>query len=156
MLTRDFTRSRNLSQELAASRSRPAWVAVVIGGEKKPLCYFHRCEKAVESRSIRIFLQASEFLPAPERCTSPLSLRAKPIWKCRPKYRRYETARDCRRLARMGQAKSVRRHSPSFTHHTQFFHKHKNCANCPYIGNFRGLFEKIFGRAANIAQETGK
>src|ERR1700730_17033329 len=31
-------------------------------------------------------------------------------------YRRYETARDCRPLARMEQAKSVRRDSPAFTH----------------------------------------
>src|SRR6266566_1943549 len=67
MLTRDFTWSRNLSQEFAVSRSRPAWVAVVIGREKKTLCYFHRCEKTVESRSICVFLQASGFLPAPER-----------------------------------------------------------------------------------------
>src|SRR6266446_8109843 len=31
--------------------------------EKKTLCYFHRCEKAVESMLICVFLQASGFCP---------------------------------------------------------------------------------------------
>src|SRR6266446_9660899 len=91
MLTRDFTRSRNLSQEFTASRSRSVLVAVVIGREKRNPCYFHRCEKTVESRSIRVFLQASGFLPAPERSDMPLSLRARPVWNCRPTYRHYES-----------------------------------------------------------------
>src|SRR5437879_7446654 len=79
MLTLDFTRSRNLSQEFTASRSRSVLVAVVIGREKRNSCYFHRCEKTVESRSIRVFLQASGFLPAPERSDIHLSLRARPV-----------------------------------------------------------------------------
>src|SRR5216117_2269014 len=54
MLTRDFPRSRNLSQEFTASRSRSVLVAVVIGREKKNPCYFHRCEKTVESKSVRV------------------------------------------------------------------------------------------------------
>src|SRR5260370_33054032 len=39
-----------LTPRLSCSRHRK---------RKKPLCYFHRCEKTVESRSIRVFLQAS-------------------------------------------------------------------------------------------------
>src|SRR5205814_9624254 len=73
MLTLDFTRSRNLSQEFTASRSRSVLVAVVIGREKKYLCCVHRCEKTVESRSIRVFLRAAGFLPAPERSDMPLA-----------------------------------------------------------------------------------
>src|SRR5258707_15726640 len=65
MLPREFTRSRRLCQEVTVARA--VCVACVIGREKKTLCYFHRCEKTVESRSICVFLQASGFLPAPER-----------------------------------------------------------------------------------------
>src|SRR6267378_5550735 len=96
--------------------------------EKKTLRYFHRCEKAVESRPKTVFLQASGILPAPERFASPLSPRARSVWNCWPTYRRYETARDCRRLTRKGQAKNVRRGTAAFTCHTQFFHKHNHCA----------------------------
>jgi hypothetical protein len=35
MLTRAFTCSRNLSQGFAVSRSRPTWVAAVIGKDKR-------------------------------------------------------------------------------------------------------------------------
>src|SRR5712692_11398936 len=42
-LTLDFTRSRNLSQELTGSRSRARFVAVVITRKNRTLGYFHRC-----------------------------------------------------------------------------------------------------------------
>jgi hypothetical protein len=41
----------------------------------------------------------------------------------RPTFRRYETARDCRRLRVLGQAKSVTTRVWPFTHHSQLFHK---------------------------------
>src|SRR5215472_3612072 len=65
MLTRALTWSRNWSQGFAASLSRSTWVAVVIVKDKtKPLGYFHRCVKAVESSFSLTLLQASGFLSA--------------------------------------------------------------------------------------------
>src|SRR5437879_9871668 len=51
-----------LTPKLRCSRHR---------NKKTLLCYFHRCEKTVESRSTNAVLQASGFLPAPERLSYP-------------------------------------------------------------------------------------
>jgi hypothetical protein len=68
----------------------------------------------------------------------------------------YQTARDCRRLGRLGQAKSVRRDSPGCTPHAQLFHKHHFCAT-PLVGpHLRGNSRKIFARARNFAQVPSK
>src|SRR5690242_8738544 len=93
MLTRAFTCSRNLSQEFAVSRSRPTWVAVVMGRDKKKtLYYFHRCVKAVESNSTLGVSSAAGFLTVPG--AMPLVPRARPARICRPAY--------CRSLDRAG------------------------------------------------------
>src|SRR6266851_4741158 len=73
-----------LTPKLSCSRHRK---------RKKPLCYFHRCAKTVESRSHSRLSSASGVLPALERSSLPLSLRARPVWNCRPTNRRYESAR---------------------------------------------------------------
>src|SRR6266702_2367004 len=141
MLTRDFTWSRNLSQEFAVSRSRPAWVAVVIGREKKNLCYFHRCEKTVERKPVHVIVSGFGMLARTGTFFVPLSLRSRPV-------------RDCRRLVCAEQAKSVRKDSPSFTRHTQFFHKHKCCARVLVSTNFRGVFQYILSPSENPAQNA--
>src|SRR6266704_140225 len=128
MLTRDFTWSRNLSQEFAVSRSRPAWVAVVIGRERKPSVSSTGVKKLWKGNPCTSLFQASGCLPAPERFFVPLSLRSRLVRGCRPAYCRSKTARDCRRFVCAEQAKSVRKDSTTFTRHTQFFHKHKYCA----------------------------
>jgi len=110
----------------------------------------------VESRFVCVFLQASGFLPALERSTSPLSLRALPVWNCRPTCRCYESARDCPWLARRGQEKNRRRHSPAFTLHAQFFHKHCARATSLLGADFCGICEYIFTLRTNLAQNTRK
>src|SRR3989442_12638652 len=92
MLTRDFTWSRNLSQEFAVSRSRPAWVAVVIGREKKNFCYFHRCEKTVERKPVHVIVSGFGMLARTGTFFVPLSLRSRPVRGCRPAYCRSKTA----------------------------------------------------------------
>src|SRR6266849_5408231 len=141
MLTRDFTWSRNLSQEFAVSRARPAWVAVVIGREKKNLRYFHRCEKTVERKPVHVIVSGFGMLTRTGTFFVPLSLRSRPV-------------RGCRRLVCVEQAKSVRKDSPSFTRHTQFFHKHKCCARALASANFRGVFQYILSRRENPAQNA--
>src|SRR5277367_2192617 len=94
MLTRDFTRSRNLSQELAGSSSRAGCMAVVIDREKRALRYFHRCLKAVESGPGLSFFRLREILPVPNVCVAPVKLlsnlnrnclpRARLVWISRP------------------------------------------------------------------------
>src|SRR6266571_3102638 len=154
MLTRDFTWSRNLSQEFAVSRSRPAWVAVVIGREKKNLCYFHRCEKTVERKPVHVIVSGFGMFARTGTFFVPLSLRSRPVRGCRPAYCRSKTARDCRRLVCAEQAKSVRKDSRPFTRHTQFFHKHKYCAASLSSANFRGVFQYILSPSGNPAQNA--
>src|SRR5437867_8906790 len=71
MLTRDFTWSRNLSQEFAVSRSRPAWVAVVIGRERKTSVISKDVKKLWKGNPCTSLFQASGCLPAPERFLCP-------------------------------------------------------------------------------------
>src|SRR6202043_1819524 len=79
MLTRDLTRSRNLSQELTVSRSRPVWVAVVIAKRILVPRYFHRCEKAVESGPIGSFCRLRGSTLAGKCCAAlPLMSRERP------------------------------------------------------------------------------
>src|SRR2546423_9104223 len=81
MLTRDLTRSRNLSQLVLASRSRTGFAAVVILRKQLTLCYFHRCLKAVESHFQYIVLRSVfrfGVLSTPKRflCARPVDPRA--------------------------------------------------------------------------------
>jgi len=48
----------------------------VIEGEKKTLCYFHRCEKAVESILVRVFFRLRNSIRAGTVVFLPLSPRA--------------------------------------------------------------------------------
>src|SRR5580692_10176550 len=68
----------------------------------------------------------------------------------------HQTARDCRRLGRLGQAKSVRRDSPGCTSHSQLFHKHYSCATPLARAHLRGNSRKIFTCARNFAQVPSK
>src|SRR6202790_3747086 len=56
---------------------------------------------------------------------------------------RYETARDCRRLTRTEQAKSVRRVEASCTSRAQFFHMHQRRAISRRTRNLKGNLRKI-------------
>jgi hypothetical protein len=55
-------------------------------------------------------------------------------------------------LARAEQEKNRRRHSPAFTRHAQFFHKHNFCATALNDAEFRGIYEHILTRRATSAQ----
>jgi len=77
-------------------------------------------------------------MPVPERLAFPWRPARGPTRIAGPSFRRYQTARDCRRLDRMGQAKSVRRDSPGCTSLAQFFHKHICCATPAASNHLRG------------------
>src|SRR5580693_9987566 len=63
MLTRDFTRSRNLSQELAPSRSRPACVAVVIGRKRESCAISTDVQKLWKASLLASFCRLRDSCP---------------------------------------------------------------------------------------------
>src|ERR1700676_2545765 len=68
----------------------------------------------------------------------------------RPSHRRSQTARDCRRLKRRGQAKSARRTCRAFTSRAQFFHKGDFLARCPPRADSKGNFAEILQRKDSL------
>lgn len=110
----------------------------------------------MESGPIRFFLQASGFLPVLERFTSPCRPVRGPSGFVGPSYRRYETARDCRRLDRLEQAKSVRSDSLECTPHSQLFHKHNFCATLLLYDDFCGNLHVFYLRVRIFAQVQSK
>src|SRR6516164_1479871 len=155
MLTRALTWSRNWSQGFPASLSRPTWVAVVIVKDKtKPLGYFHRCVKAVESSFSLALLQASGFLSA-FGCRMPPGIRGRIVAICRPTYRRSETARDCLRLTCPGQAKSVRRPWRCCTRSAQLFHSCKSARSCLQIPFFHNIARENLSRGEIFHKARG-
>jgi hypothetical protein len=135
MLTRDFTCSRNLSQE---------FVAVVIARENLTPLFSTDVNKLWKAGPFIFVFQASGVMPVSGASCFPLAPRLRPAGIAGPSHRRYQTARDCRRLDRMEQAKSVRRDSPWCTSLAQFFHKRSCCVttstNDRLQGNFHGIF----------------
>jgi len=116
--------------------------------KSKPLGISTGVKKLWKGGPLAFSFLASGFTPAPERLALPLSLRARPVWIRLPTYRGYETARDCRRLARLGQAKNARRLVLAFTHHAQLFHKHNPCAISRKTKRNPAKFSNV-GRNAN-------
>jgi len=109
--------------------------------KKMHLSYFHRCEKVVESkiqytalsfiRNFGVFPRRASQLPLKPRA---LLRNLGPLPCC------YQTARDCRRLKRRGQAKSARRSCRVFTSRAQFFHKLKNPVRNSRYADSKGNF----------------
>src|ERR1700682_3715357 len=161
MLTRDFTCSRNLSQGLAASRSRAGFVADVVTRKKLTLCHFHRCEKAVESNPQYIFDLSCFRRRGFIRSGTPLRVRP---WKFRVRpdselpalAPAHQTARDCRRLKRAGQAKNGARLVRLFTCRAQFFHKRKNCAIGPGLDDLKGNLRKNSRNVMRLSRSVTK
>ncbi len=102
------------------------------------------------------FFLASGIVPVPERLAFPWRPAHGPSRIVGPSTRRYQTARDCRRLDRMEQAKSVRRDSPRCTCHAQLFHKHNFCATPSASAYFCGNLDKISASAHRFAQIPSK
>jgi hypothetical protein len=63
-----------------------------------------------------------------------------------------KTARDCLRLVRAGQAKSVRRSYGWCTSHAQLFHKQEFAARVKYPQFFRRIFAQNLSPPRNLAQ----
>src|SRR5882672_2212028 len=107
-LTRDFTRSRNLSHIPEVSRSFAICVAVVIRQKFCTQTISTSVEYLWKANLWQTFLLAFGFPALHFVPVAPDAQRAASRC-CWPVYRRFFTARDCLRLAFCGQAKSVRR-----------------------------------------------
>src|SRR5579859_5882896 len=139
MLTLDFTKSRNLSQALAGSRSRAGLVAAVITRKKCTPAISTDVHKLWKAVCLISFYRFSELRIVPRR--SLLFAPVSSVRCCkisRPPHRFYPTARDCRRLKRREQAKSAPVTTAACTSPAQFFHNQKKRPRNPGSADSKG------------------